>query len=64
MARTDSRHGHGETFYHEVGVERLQNVLGHEGIVDSRVFVLVQLGQIALPDVDHGEWFNACGLPQ
>jgi hypothetical protein len=36
-------------------VEWLQNVLGHERVVNSGVFVLVQLGQIALPDVDHGE---------
>lgn len=53
MTRADLRHRQRETFYHEICVERLQDVLGHERVVDAGVFVLMQLGQIALPDVNH-----------
>jgi hypothetical protein len=53
-ARKDLRHRHWETFYHDICVEWLQDILGHERVVDSGVFILAQLGQIALPDVDHG----------
>lgn len=47
------RHRHWEAFYDEVGIERLQDVLGHKRLVNSGIFVLVQLGQLVLPDVNH-----------
>jgi hypothetical protein len=54
VARKDLRHRHRETFYDDICVKGLQDVLGHERVVDSGVLILVQFGQIALPDVDHG----------
>jgi hypothetical protein len=64
VAWKDLRHRHRETFYHDVCVKWLENILGHERVVDSGIFVLVQLGQIALPDVDHdGFIFTAYRLP-
>jgi hypothetical protein len=47
------RHGHGEAFDHDVGVEGLQNVLGRQGLVDACIFVLVELLQAARPDIHH-----------
>jgi hypothetical protein len=58
MAWKDLRHRHGETFYHDICVKWLENVFGHERVVDSGIFVLVQLGQIPLPDIDHDGYIS------
>ena len=46
-------HGHGEAFNHDVRVEGLQDVLGRQGLVDAGIFVLVELLQVARPDIHH-----------
>jgi hypothetical protein len=63
MAWKDLRHRHGETFYHDICVKWLENVFGHERVVDSGIFVLVQLGQIPLPDIDHDGCIVAAYCP-
>ena len=44
----DLRHGHWKAFDNHISVEWLQEVLGHQGPVDTGIFVFVQLGQHAL----------------
>lgn len=47
------RHGHGEALDDHICVKGLQDVLGHQTAVDGRVLVLLQPGQLLLPDI-HG----------
>ena len=49
----DLRHGHGEAFDGDMSVEGLEDVARHQRVIYPRVFVLVELGQIALPDIHH-----------
>lgn len=51
------RHSHGETVNDKVGVERLEDVLGHQRAINRRVLVFPQRGQLMLPYVDH---FDNC----
>lgn len=47
------RHAHWEALDDYVGVERLEDVLGHQRVIDGRVLVLLQVGQELFPHVDH-----------
>lgn len=46
-------HGHGEALDDHIGVEGLQDVLGRERVIDARVLVLFEVGQILFPHVNH-----------
>jgi hypothetical protein len=50
----DLRHGHREALDDHMGVEGLEDISRDETVVDAGVLVLLQLGQLALPDVHHG----------
>lgn len=54
IAGNDLRHPHGKTFDRNMGVEGLQDVSRHQGVVDARVFVLFELRQLVRTEVDHG----------
>jgi hypothetical protein len=47
------RHPHGKTFDHNVGVERLENILGEQAVIHTRVLVLLELWQLVLTDIHH-----------
>ena len=57
------RHGHGEAFDSNIGVEWLQDVLGHQRLVDAGLLVLMDLWQHALPNVDHLDAFGGGLVP-
>lgn len=46
-------HPHGKTFYDKVRVEGFEDVARKEGVVDAIVFVLFEIGEFLLSDVDH-----------
>lgn len=48
-----SRHGHGKPVDGDIGVERLEDVLGHQRSINSRILVLFELWQLLRSDVDH-----------
>jgi hypothetical protein len=48
-----SRHPHGETGNHAFVVERLQYKPTDRRVVDSGIFVVLQVRQFMLPDVHH-----------
>lgn len=47
------RHAHREAFDDNMCIERLQYIFRNQTLVHSRVFVLLQLGQLVLPNVHH-----------
>jgi hypothetical protein len=49
----DIRHRHGKTFDNDMSVERLENISRHQTVVDGRILVLLELGQVILPYVHH-----------
>jgi hypothetical protein len=49
----DLRHPHGKTLNNNMGIERLHNITRHETVVNTLILVLVQLGQLVLPNVHH-----------
>jgi hypothetical protein len=51
--KRDLRHRHREALDNDIGIEGLEDVLGHQRLVDAGILVLVQLGQVALPNVHH-----------
>jgi hypothetical protein len=48
------RHPHGEAVYHDVRVERLQDIARNQTVIDARVLVLLELRELVLPYVHHG----------
>lgn len=48
-----SRHPHWEATNHEFVVERLENQPADRRVVDSSIFVVLQIRQFMLPDVHH-----------
>jgi len=51
--RLHLRHRHRKEFDRDIGVERLEDVFRKKGVVNTCIFVFVQLGQLPLPNVDH-----------
>lgn len=49
----DSRHGHWKALDRDIGVEWLEDVFRQKGMIDSSIFVFVQLRQLPLPDINH-----------
>ena len=50
-----SRHGHWEEINDIVCIERLHDIARNKRLVDARVLVSLQLGQLFLPYVHHRE---------
>ena len=48
-----SRHAHGETLDHDIVIEWFQDKSAYQRMVDSRIAVFPQFGQLMLPDVHH-----------
>jgi hypothetical protein len=47
------RHPHRKAVDHHVGVERFENILREQAMVDARVFVFLELRQLVLSYVNH-----------
>lgn len=47
------RHTHGKTSYHEIRIERLENIPTDEGVVDAGIFILPQGRQLVLANIHH-----------
>jgi hypothetical protein len=48
-----SRHAHWETFDHEIAIERLEDKPTDRRVVDARIFVVLEIREVMLPDVHH-----------
>ena len=60
----DARHAQGEHVDDDIGVEGLEHVARQQAVVDARVLVLAQLGQLLLADVHHlGDLDSRRGRP-
>lgn len=51
--KEDLRHPHGKALDGEIGIEWFQHVFGNIAVVDGGVFVLLELWQLFLANVDH-----------
>lgn len=58
------RHGHWEEFDCDIGIEWLQNVFRNRGVVNTCIFVFVQLWQLPLSNVHHFDWRLNTKLPR
>ena len=47
------RHPHRKTFNDHIRVEGLKDISRDQGVVHAGIFVVVQLWQVLLPNVDH-----------
>jgi hypothetical protein len=50
---TNLRHPHRKAVDHHVGVERFEDILREQAMVDARVFVFLELRQLVLSYVNH-----------
>jgi hypothetical protein len=49
------RHPHWKAVDYHIVVEGLENILREQAVIDARVLVLLELGQLILSDVHHDE---------